>query len=437
MTRASLTENLYSKLMNEEDARACKAIDEAACKVVPGNFLLILLTQFLTKLGDAVANPKIVLPWILEAVGSPLYLLGFLVPIRESGSLVPQLIIAGYVRRQAVRKWSWVIGSLLQALAVIAMGLVAWKVTGAAAGWSILLLLALFSLARGLCSVASKDVMGKAIPKNRRGKVNGWSASLAGLVTLGGGVLLLNSSDLMSSPAHYGVLMGVAGGFWLLAAGFYSYVREYPGATEGGVNAFSEALTRLDILRTDRPFRRFVIVRALFLCSALTAPYYVVLAQQSLGSPGWLLGLFIVASGAASLVSGPVWGHFADLSSKRVMSLSALLAALLGIGIWLMAALKPDWLQTLWLLPLCYFLLSIAHQGVRIGRKTYIIDLAEGNRRTDYVAVSNTLIGIVLLIMGISGALTSIIGLSDIILLLSLLGVAGVLISNRLPDVSD
>lgn len=32
------TESIYEKLMDEEDARVCKAIDENACKVVPGNF---------------------------------------------------------------------------------------------------------------------------------------------------------------------------------------------------------------------------------------------------------------------------------------------------------------------------------------------------------------------------------------------------------------
>lgn len=100
-----LSANIYNKLVNEEDARVCSEIDEQACRVVPGNFLLMILSHFFSKLGDALANPKVVLPWVMEALQAPLYLIGFLVPIRESGSLIPQLFIASYIRAVAVRKW--------------------------------------------------------------------------------------------------------------------------------------------------------------------------------------------------------------------------------------------------------------------------------------------------------------------------------------------
>jgi hypothetical protein len=61
--------------------------------------------------------------------------------------------------------------------------------------------------------------------------------------------------------------------------------------------------------------------------------------------------------------------------------------------------------------------------------------MAGGNRRTDYVAVSNTIIGFVLLITGGISALASIISPEGIILVLSLFGLAGAYTSNKLPDV--
>ena len=51
-------EDIYQRLSNTEDARACKAIDEAACKVVPGNFLTLLVSQLFSKFADALLNPK-------------------------------------------------------------------------------------------------------------------------------------------------------------------------------------------------------------------------------------------------------------------------------------------------------------------------------------------------------------------------------------------
>jgi uncharacterized membrane protein YhaH (DUF805 family) len=37
---------------------------------------------------------------------------------------------------------------------------------------------------------------------------------------------------------------------------------------------------------------------------------------------------------------------------------------------------------------------------VRIGRKTHVVDLAGGDRKAEYVALSNTIIGVLLLVMG-------------------------------------
>lgn len=88
-------------------------------------------------------------------------------------------------------------------------------------------------------------------------------------------------------------------------------------------------------------------------------------------------------------------------------------------------------------MPIIYFILSIGYQGIRIGRKTYIIDLAEGNRRTDYVAVSNTIIGFILLLSGFVGTLSTIVGTGGIILILSLTGVLALIFANKLPETED
>ena len=88
-------------------------------------------------------------------------------------------------------------------------------------------------------------------------------------------------------------------------------------------------------------------------------------------------------------------------------------------------------------MPVIYFILSIGYQGIRIGRKTYITDLAEGNKRTDYVAVSNTLIGFILLLSGLIGTLSSFIGLGGIILVLSLVGVLAIYLAKQLPEVQE
>lgn len=436
MSRANaFTSNVYELLVNEEDARACADIPERACTEVPRNFVIMLLTHFLTKVGDAIASPKTVLSWMMASVAAPTVLVGLLVPIRESGSLIPQLLIGGWVRRLALRKWVWVAGAVAQAVAVAAMAVVVILLEGAPAGWALLGLLTMFSLARGLSSVASKDVLGKTVPKRRRGQLMGWSASAAGLVTLGIGTVLLMPGLQASGDGVFALLLLGAAGLWLCAAFTYAMIEEFPGETDGGRNGVLEAFARLSLLVEDRAFRRFVITRSLLLCSALSAPFYVLLARERIGSGSYLLGMFVLAAGLAGLVAAPAWGRLADRSSRRVMILAGTLSAAIGLVVFVSDAMLPSLLASAWFMPLAYFTLSIAHGGVRVGRKTYVVDLADGNRRTDYVTVSNTVIGVVLLLAGSLGALSSLLSTAGVILVFSLLGFAGAMLAVILPEV--
>jgi hypothetical protein len=117
------------------------------------------------------------------------------------------------------------------------------------------------------------------------------------------------------------------------------------------------------------------------------------------------------------------------------MIAAALITSCMGLATFLVDRLLPEISGTVWFLPVAYFVLSIAHSGVRVGRKTYVVNLASGNQRTDYVAISNTTIGILLLLVGSVGALAPIITNAGVIGLLALMGLAGAVLGASLPDV--
>jgi MFS family permease len=159
------------------------------------------------------------------------------------------------------------------------------------------------------------------------------------------------------------------------------------------------------------------------------------LAQQNFGPRAHLLGAFVVAAGVAELISAPLWGRYADWSSKAVVFYAALITSGTGLAVFVVSRFFPLVSGTLWFLPVGYFVLSLAHSGVRVGRKTYVVNLATGNKRTDYVAVSNTLIGILLLIVGSIGALAPVMGNDGVIGLLAMMGLAGALYGRSLPEI--
>ena len=64
-----------------------------------------------TKTADGLIDPKLVLAWLMSSLGAPGFLIGLLVPIREAGSLLPQLLIAQSVQRTERKKYWWAAGS--------------------------------------------------------------------------------------------------------------------------------------------------------------------------------------------------------------------------------------------------------------------------------------------------------------------------------------
>lgn len=439
----SKTENLYSLLMKRNADGEAELTSEVRHNI-PNNGLRIVAANAMQSSGDQLVNASTVLPWLFATLGAPHALTGLLVPIRESGSMLPQAFLTPLVLRARYRKWIFIAGALIQALAVGAMALVAALVDGTTAGVSILVALAVFSLGRCLTSIASKDVQGRTIPKGERGQINGLATTASGLVaiTLGLAIRFFGGESLTQVQLAWILALGAV--FWVGVGLLYSGIREpapEPETTSNQPTATSSSnfgdLYRL--LRDDRAFRHFVTVRSLLLVSSLSPPLIVTLSvhygAQSLAG----LGGFVIASGVAALLGGRIFGRLADRSSKQLMSVGAAIASTLVILTVVLAAI-PDLLGGGWgtnlLFILVYFLLTLMHTGVRVGRKTYVIDMAEGDQRTTYVAVSNTALGLVLLLFGgISSALATI-HIFWALLFLAAAGLIGVYAGSRLPEVS-
>jgi len=436
-TSSLFIEQLYNRVTGDEDARVCKDIPEDACRDQPRNFFAYLTANLLGKVADEIASAKLVIPWLFGALGVPATLTGFLVPIREAGVLLPQLAVAAAVRRLAVRKGVWLLGAVLSALSLFGMALAALTLQGLAAGGVILLMLVVFSLARGLCSVSAKDVLGKTVSKSRRGALMGWSASLSGLLVLLTGLWL---GLIDKDQAGFGVfagLLGVGGLLWILASFVFAAIKEQPGATEGGGNALAVALQQLRLLSDDAPFRRFVLARSLLLAVALAPPFYVLIAQANAEAGLLGLGALIIANGLAASLSAPFWGYLGDRSSRLVMAGAAIGAGVLGIFTFLAVTLGWAWATGELGMAAIFLLLNVMHGGVRLGRKVYLVDMASGENRAAYVAVSNTVIGVLMLVGGLIGLLGDWLGPAAIVLLLGLLSLLAAFYIVRLPEVSE
>lgn len=197
------------------------------------------------------------------------------------------------------------------------------------------------------------------------------------------------------------------------------------------------AIQQLQLLIYDEPFRRFVIARSLLLSVALAPPFYVLVTQQQ-SQEGLLgLGALIIANGMASSISAPFWGYMGDKSSRQVMVVASMGAGLLGVFTYIAVILDWYWVTSEMGLAVIFLLLNVMHGGVRLGRKVYLVDMASGENRAAYVAVSNTVVGVMMLAGGLIGLLGDWLGAPATLMILGLLSIMAAFYISKLPQVSE
>lgn len=343
---------------------------------------LLIAGLSLNKLADLLISAKTTLTALLVSVGAPVWMIGWLVPIRESGALLPQVLISIYLRKYAQRHIVWRIGMITQVFSVVGMLLSVILFSGFIAGILVLASLVLLSLGRSACSLTVKDMEADVAKKGERGNLIGVASTVSGVVTLVIAIPLVIYDGALTSNILLVVLCASMLAFIL------TLICVWPIKTRVEVENSSENTFSINF---DTTIYKFIFVRGLFVHSALVAPYFMI---ERNGDVKELLPIYIGAEATAALLSSIIWGKIADKSAKLTLRLSGLLAlgACVGLLFWQTSSIVTS--------ALLFFVLSVAHAGVRTGRKTYSLDVKEGHDRTELVGFSNTAIGIILLAFG-------------------------------------
>ncbi len=428
---------VYDLLVGKNGRQAGSDMSEDARRAQPRNFLTHVASLGATKASDGLADPKLVLSWLFGALGVPAYLVGLLVPLREAGALLPQLFISARLQRLPQRKWVWAAGSLVQGACAIGMAVVALTLDGVAAGWCIVALLAVLAIARSVCSVSYKDVLGKTVAKATRGTATGSAATVAAIAVLTFGALL-TVGIIERSVGAIAVVLIIAGVLWMVAATLFSTLVEPASSQDGQTNeGLKGVLRQFSLLRQDRQLRLFIIARGLLTATALAPPFLLALAGRAGENEIGALGPFIIASALAGAVSTYAWGRLADRSSRKVLALAGIAAAaVLGVSAALAFAAHTA-LSVAWVAPVLLFVLVVAHQGVRLGRSTHLVDMADAETRAAYTALSNTIIGVLLLAGGVFGVVAHVAGEATVLAIFAVMSLGAVPFALKLDEVQQ
>lgn len=397
------------------------------------NFVTNSLSGLASKLADQLMDPGLVLPWILDNLGAPVFMSGLLVPIRRTASLLPQLVVAHQMKPVKTRKWVWVTGSLVESLAVFLMALSVISLTNFWGGFAILMSLLLFSLARSLSSVSFKDVLAKTIKQGNRGKLYATRTFLGGSAGLVAGAYIRWQLQGTTDPSFFRDILLLSSFLWLVAAVFFALIKEPDqDIAVKQKNLLQDVMASIKIIRTEPVFRRFLLSRALFLTIPLSIPFYSLLVKDLTGGTLASFGLLFSMHSLAQVGSSPLWGLASDRSSRQSM--------LIGGGIYLLVVLAAlltlfnGWANDVWL-SFLLLLLGFGYAGVKLARSTYLVDVMPSQNRPLYVAITNTVMGVVT-ILGVVLGIVAVAGQVVLFTTFALLVLGAMYHTWRLPEAS-
>nr|WP_261368157.1 MFS transporter [Pseudosulfitobacter koreense] len=387
-----------------------------------------------SKLAGGLVDPKLVLSSLLVALGAPGALVGALVPVREAGALLPQLALAAWIERSRQRKWFWAFGAAGQGVAVLGMSAAALTLEGAAAGWAILTFLAVLAVCRSAGSASYKDVLARTLDKGTRGTVSGLAGTI-GAVGVLIFALLLSFGIIPGTPQAIAVVIALAGALLILAGLVFSLLNEPQADVQDKQQGLGGVRAVFAPLREDGQLRRYIATRTLLISTALAPPFVVMLSASqgdsvSLGQ----LGLLVLASSAAAIVSSYVWGRLSDRSSRRTLMFAGMAAAAV-LGLAAVVGLVSGGLGGAFGAAGFVFVAKIAYEGARAGRKTYLADMDAHGQKAVYTALSNSILGVMLLLGGGFGLLADLVGPAPVLGIFAAMAAGGALVAAGLREV--
>ena len=361
----------------------------------------LLISGGLNTLATRIANPQVVLPWLYNAIGGPLFLIGLLIPSVRMGALLAQFAIVPTLLVRKTRKWAYVIASIVLSATLVLIDSAPLVSHVLVAVGIFFVCTFMLGACNGIALLTAQEVLTKSVERNRIGPLLAIQVSIGGLLTiLFSGLVVYLFPDSDSQGQHL-VLVALAAVVGAGSGLVFALIKEPPSGVQPRHSLWAEARIGWDLLRTTTWFRRFFIVRALFLSVGLATPFYSIHAASHYQTGTQSLGYIVMATGVTNMLSGPIWARMLASNPCHVLGWSGMLAAAAG-GVALLPTMVAD-MPRLLLSVAVFALLQLAVEGLTQSSKTYLSLMAPGDDRPRFLTISNVLLGV--LAIGVSGVI--------------------------------
>ncbi len=410
---------------------------------VQRSFALGVFNGALFNFAGKLIDPPLVLTWFVSQLTSSNLLVGLVAPLGQACWFFPQIFISARIQRMERKLHGYAVAGVIRLTAWMLLATAVWFVED-----SLLLLIGFFVLysvawtAGGLAGLSFYDVVAKTIPAHRRGSLFAWRQLLGGLLGLGAGwiVNIVLNHPAFPFPRGHAFLFFLYGLTIVPAMGAFVAIREPADEEVTSSVTINEQLRKASALfRSDLIYRRYIGAQLAVWLSDIALPFYGVYAKQILGAPEGMVGVYVAIRVGAQMLSNLAWGQLSDRRGNRLVmrllnldnGLTALLALLL-VGMVQVMDLQGPWLPYL-ALPL-FFLNGVSLPAKTISGSNFLMELVPDADRPLYLGLSNTLMGVVVIISGLGGLVVDLLGFVGLFAVTLGLGALGYVLATRLPE---
>jgi hypothetical protein len=407
------------------------------------SFALNVFNGALFNFAARLIDPPLVLTWFVGQLTPSNLLVGLVAPWGQACWLLPQVFVSTWIQRMERKMPGYSVAAAIRILVWLLLAVAVWFVDAPA--FLLLSFFVLYGIAwavAGLAGLSFFDVLAKTIPTRRRGSLFAWRQFLGGLLGLGAGWLVRVVLNHPSFPFPRGhaflfLLYGIA---ITPAMGAFVAIREPPGEALVESVSLGRQLRRMTrVLRRDQVYRRYMGARLALGLAGIALPFYGVYAKRVLGAPDGMVGIYVVTRVAAQLLFNLPWGWLSDRRGNkivmRLMSVGTGLAALIGMALVIIVGAgrsQGAWLPYL-VLPL--FVLDGAVLPAKVlSGSNFLLELVSESERPLYLGLSNTLMGVAVLISGLGGLVVDLLGFLGLFASVVGLCLGAYVLSTGLPE---
>jgi len=369
------------------------------------NLILGIVNGALFMMADLFLDSEMVIAWFLAQLGVSNWVIGLVSPIRNGGWFLPQIFVSGYLQRQPRKMPFYRLTVVVRSALLLCLALpVALLPVGSP--WLLALFFAFlvaYSLGSGLAGIPFMDMVGKVVPATDRGTFFGQRMFWGNLLALGSSWLigyLLAEPGGMGFPRNFAAIFLLAFVWLTVSMVSWGFVSEPAETVDTHVSPWTEQVRRgIRLLQEQAPYRAFVLSRLALMLAQLAAPFYIVYAKTVLGVPAQMVGVYLAARTAASILSNLIWSRVSRRRGNRlliqistVVGLSMPVSALvfgLASRTFPQAGSWPSYLFTV-----VFVAGGAFNAGSMIGNTSYLLDIAPAGERALYLGFTNTLFGI-------------------------------------------